>query len=116
MRGVIEASTLAEAARLGQFRTIVAFEGGQPVRRVQALEPLVRYGLVVAGAGAAWLPAFLCQPDVVRGTLMELMPEESRGPIDIHALYTAQASTTPKVRAFVRFLTRIMGPLSLPAG
>jgi len=47
---------------------------------------------------------------------MELMPEESRGPIDIHALYTAQASTTPKVRAFVRFLTRIMGPLSLPAG
>ena len=66
--------------------------------------------------GAAWLPAFLCQPDVVRGTLMELMPEESRGPIDIHALYTAQASTTPYVRAFVRFLTRIMEPLSLPAG
>jgi len=39
MRGVIEASTLAEAARLGQFRTIVAFEGAQPGCRPSCVSP-----------------------------------------------------------------------------
>jgi len=51
-----------------------------------------------------------------RGALVELSPGESRGPIDIHALCTAQAGTSQKVRAFVRFLTRIMEKLALPGG
>ena len=101
---------LAEVVPLGQYRTVVAFEDGRPVRRAQALEPLVRHGLVMAGAGAAWLPVFLCRGAVERGALLDLTPGAAVGPIPIHALYTAQAGTSPKVRAFVAFLVGIMGP------
>jgi DNA-binding transcriptional LysR family regulator len=107
-------SDVAEAAPLGQYRSIVSFTGGQPARRVQALEPLVRHGLVMAGAGAAWLPAFLCQAEVAQGRLLDLTPDAGRGPIAIHALYTAEGATSPKVRAFVQFLARIMEALEPP--
>jgi DNA-binding transcriptional LysR family regulator len=107
---LIEAG-LAEVAPLGQYRTVVAFEEGRPVRRAQVLEPLVRHGLVMAGTGAAWLPAFLCRSAVAKGALLDLTRGGAVGPIPIHALYTSQAGTSPKVRAFVAFLVRIMGPL-----
>lgn len=105
---------LMETVPLGQYRNIVAIEGESPRLRAQAQEPLARYGLVLAGAGAAWLPAFLCRDDVAARRLVDVTPDAPRGPIEIHALYSAQSAASPKVRAFVAFLARIMGPLSKP--
>ncbi|WP_270935404.1 LysR substrate-binding domain-containing protein [Falsiroseomonas oryzae] len=100
---------------LGQYRAVTALDGESPARRAQVHEPLARHRLVLAGAGAAWLPAFLCREDVALGRLLDLTPGAARGPLPIHALYTAQAATSPKVRAFVGFLVRITGALT-PAG
>jgi DNA-binding transcriptional LysR family regulator len=102
---------LAEAVPLGQYRTVVAFADGRASRRAQVQEPLVRMGLVLAAAGAAWLPAFLCREAVAQGRLVDLMPTDARGPIDVHALYPAHLAGSPKVRAFVGFLAGAMGPL-----
>jgi DNA-binding transcriptional LysR family regulator len=113
---LLEGSGLLEQAPLGRYRTVVAFEQGRAVRRIEALEPLVRHGLVTAGAGAAWLPAFLCRAEVAAGRLVELTPGLAVGPIPVHALYTAQAATSPKLRAFVGFLARVMDKLAPPAG
>jgi DNA-binding transcriptional LysR family regulator len=102
---------LQETAPLGQYRSVVAFAEGRALRRAQVQEPLVRMGLVLAGAGAAWLPAFLCREAVAQGRLVDLMPEDARGPIDIHAMFPAHLATSPKVRAFLGFLAGAMGPL-----
>jgi len=102
---------LAERVPLGEYRTVVGFSDGRASRRVQVQEPLVRMGLVLEGAGAAWLPAFLCREAVAHGRLIDLMPDDPRGPIDLHALYPAHLAASPKVRAFIGFLAGAMGPL-----
>jgi len=104
-------SGLVESEALGQYRTVVGFVGGRASCRAQVLEPLARMALVLAGGGAAWLPAFLCREAVTQGRLLDLMPDDARGPIDIHALYPAHLASSPKVRAFVGFLAGAMGPL-----
>lgn len=108
---LIRDAGLAEAAPLGHHRSIVAVEEGRPVRRMEALEPLVRHGIVMAGAGAAWLPAFLCRAAAARGDLVDLTPGAPLGPIALHALFSAEGATSPKVRAFLDFLTRTMDVL-----
>jgi DNA-binding transcriptional LysR family regulator len=108
---LIRAAGLEEDAPLGQLRTVVGFEEGRAIQRIEALEPLVRHGIVMAGAGAGWLPAFLCRAEVARGRLLDLTPGAPRGPIAIHALFTPEAATTPKVRAFLDFLKRTMDVL-----
>jgi DNA-binding transcriptional LysR family regulator len=108
---LIREAGLAEAAPLGQHRSVVAFEAGRAVQRMEALEPMVRHGIVMAGAGAAWLPAFLCRAAVARGELVDLTPGAPLGPIALHALFTAEGATSPKIRAFLGFLARTMGVL-----
>ncbi|BDG73259.1 LysR family transcriptional regulator [Roseomonas fluvialis] len=102
---------LVEAVALGQYRSVVGFAGGRASRRVQVQEPLARMALVLAGAGAAWLPAFLCRDAVAQGRLVDLAPGDARGPIDLHALFPAHLAASPKVRAFIGFLAGAMGPL-----
>lgn len=107
---------VAGVAPIGQYREIVALEEGRATRRAQVQEPLARHAMVLAGAGAAWLPAFLARGDAASGRLLDLTPGAPVGPIPLHALYTAQAATSPKVRAFVGFLQRITAPLTRPQG
>jgi DNA-binding transcriptional LysR family regulator len=108
---LMRSAGVQEEAPLGQSRSVVAFEDGRAIHRMEALEPLVRHGIVMAGAGAAWLPAFLCRAEVARGRLVDLTPGAPRGPIILHALFTPEAATSPKVRAFVDFLKRTMDVL-----
>lgn len=115
-RAVIEAEMMrhdatGEAER-GCFRDVLAFLGGLPQRRIEVVDPLVRHGLIVAGAGVAWLPAFLCRDDVAAGRLVNLLPQLLRGQVEIHALFTVHGGATPKVRAFTDFLASAMGPLT----
>lgn len=108
---LIREAGLVEVAPLGRYRGIVAFDDGRPAQRMEALEPLVRHGLVMAGAGAAWLPAFLCRAAVARGEVLDLTPGAALGPIVLHALFSAESATSPKLRAFLTFLTGIMDVL-----
>jgi len=98
---------LAEDAPLGQYRSVIAFEAGIPVQRIEVLDPIIRHGLVMAGAGAAWLPAFLCRAAAARGDLLDLMPGAPRGPIALHAVFAPEASKSPKLRVFLDFMAAL---------
>ncbi|MGK7866895.1 LysR family transcriptional regulator [Falsiroseomonas sp. E2-1-a20] len=91
----------------GRFNRVIGFAGGRASQRVEASDPLVRHALALSGAGAAWLPEFLCRADLAEGRLVEVAPHQAPSPLPLHALYTVQAATSPKVRHFVDFLARI---------
>ncbi|MGX9965349.1 LysR family transcriptional regulator [Roseomonas sp. F4] len=103
----LRVSGIAEDAPLGQYRNVIAFEAGTPVQRIEVLDPIIRHGLVTAGAGAAWLPAFLCRSAAERGELLDLMPDAPRGPIALHAVFPPEGSKSPKLRVFLDFLTSL---------
>jgi DNA-binding transcriptional LysR family regulator len=60
--------------------------------------------VVLAGAGMAWLPDYLCREDVAQGRLVHVLPDWDRGERDIHAVFPGHRTLSPKVRSFIDFL------------
>ena len=101
------ASALIEGAQLTSFRQVIARRRGALAMVMQIWEPATRHAFVLAGAGAAWLPVFLCTSDVATGRLTPLLADRRFAPIDIWALFSMQAGASAKVRAFLDFLSEI---------
>jgi DNA-binding transcriptional LysR family regulator len=59
---------------------------------------------VLAGQGLASLLELHVRDDIVRGALEVVLGDHPQAPITIHALYSKQGATLPKVRAFLTFL------------
>jgi DNA-binding transcriptional LysR family regulator len=84
--------------RGGEFRQI------RVESRVAVPDPAISQQLALAGVGISVLSQIGCRRDVEQGCLVRLLPEWEPDPVEIHALYSARLSSSPKVRAFIQFL------------
>jgi len=62
--------------------------------------------LVCDGGGIAVLPEFSCQRDVSQRRLVQVLPEWSADEVTFYVCYPTMRGATPKVTAFVEFITR----------
>ena len=60
---------------------------------------------VRAGAGIGFLPSWLVEEDLRRGTLVRVLPQYHQAPQELYATYVSRKYLTPKVRTFIDFLT-----------
>jgi DNA-binding transcriptional LysR family regulator len=60
----------------------------------------------LAHQGVILQPTFLVGDDLAAGTLVELMPEFRSIELGIYAIYPTRKHVSPKVRAFIDFLTQ----------
>jgi DNA-binding transcriptional LysR family regulator len=76
--------------------------------RVLVPDPTINHQLALAGTGVALLAQSVARADVEQGRLLRVLPEWEPEPVELHALYSSRLNSSPKVRAFLRFLR---GPL-----
>ena len=70
-----------------------------------------------AGIGAAYLPAWLIDPDLASGALVPVLPGLEQTPLPLFAAYTSRRYLTPKVRLFIDLLLGELGePPPIPPG
>lgn len=77
--------------------------------RVSVPDPAINHQLAVAGMGVALLSQAGARADVAEGRLVRLLPDWEPDPVELHALYSARLSTSPKVRVFLQFLRERFG-------
>ena len=75
------------------------------------LAPLIRsddttfsYHAVRSGAGIGFLPSWLVDEDLRRGTLLRVLPQYTQAPQELYATYISRQYLTPKVRSFIDFM------------
>ncbi|MGP1629480.1 MAG: LysR family transcriptional regulator [Giesbergeria sp.] len=59
---------------------------------------------VLAGTGLCWLPDYMCQEELRRGTLVRVLPEWSPPEGIFHAVFPSRRGLAPSVRKFLDFL------------
>jgi len=83
-----------------------------PGRQAQAVEYHPRlvtddlqvlYQAVIGGVGMALLPQFICREPIARGELVQLLPDWSLPPGNVHAVYPSRHGHTPAMRSFIEF-------------
>lgn len=69
------------------------------------------YTAAISGIGIAWLSDYLVGPDLEAGRLVHLLPEysEAKEVAALYALYAARRNLSPKIRAFLDYLTEAYG-------
>jgi DNA-binding transcriptional LysR family regulator len=77
--------------------------------RVSVPDPTINHQLALAGAGVALLAQSVVREDVEQGRLIRILPEWEPEPVELHALYPSRLNSSPKVRAFLRFLRERFG-------
>jgi len=64
----------------------------------------------LAGRGVAALPTFICGEDIAGGRLETVLEQFEPPDLGIYAIFTHRRHLSAKVRAFVHFLVRTLGP------
>ena len=108
-------------ADLSHHDLIMFAPRGQPVwqmvkeRQTFKLEAEPRYGvnnnqaamdMAVAGLGIVMTPTYMAESAVASGALKRILPDWSRIPVPVHAVFASSRYMTPKVRAFVDLAAR----------
>jgi len=65
---------------------------------------------VRAGMGMSFLPEWLVDEDLARGSLIRLVPEYAAPPVTLFAVYTSRQYMAPKLRSFIDFLDARLAP------
>jgi DNA-binding transcriptional LysR family regulator len=92
-----------------------AFARGEEVRRIEVRGRLrlnsigMAHAAVLAGAGIATIPSFLCAEDVLEGRLVRLLPDWVVDGKDIRIVYPSHRHLSPRVRLFVDALVTEYG-------
>lgn len=68
------------------------------------------YECVLAGLGAALLPAWLVDDDLAAGRLVQVLPGSPPLGVMLYAAYTNRMYLTPKVRSFIDYLAGELAP------
>jgi DNA-binding transcriptional LysR family regulator len=76
--------------------------------RIAVPDPSIVHQLAVAGVGVGVLGHSMTRADVEAGRLVRVLPEWELEPMLLHALYPTRLSSSPKVRAFLDFLSTRM--------
>lgn len=93
----------------GRPRTWI-FNRGRDTERVEVRyrlsvnEVLTIHRLVLNGAGPGVLSAYLGEPAIADGHLIQLLPEWSLPTVDVSLVYASKRIVPPLVRAFVEFM------------
>lgn len=59
------------------------------------------------GIGLAIIPSYMCQQELARGELVEVLPEWGMSKVDVFALYPKHRLNIPKVKAFADFIQTV---------
>lgn len=65
---------------------------------------------VRAGMGASFLPDWLVDDDLARGTLVRVAPDFHAPAVTLYAVYTSRQHMAPKLRSFIDFFSERLGP------
>jgi len=65
---------------------------------------------VRAGMGMSFLPEWLVDDDLARGTLVRVVPDFQAPAVTLFAVYTSRQHMAPKLRSFIDFFIERMGP------
>jgi DNA-binding transcriptional LysR family regulator len=65
----------------------------------------------VAGLGIVAMTREGCRAEIESGALVELLPDWSRGDIDVHAVFPGGRAAKPSAKAFAEFLVEALNPL-----
>jgi DNA-binding transcriptional LysR family regulator len=68
----------------------------------------VLYLAVTAGIGMAQMPSFVCQDAIADGRLVQLLPEWTLPPGNVHAVYPSRHGQVPAVRCFIDYVARML--------
>lgn len=74
---------------------------------LQANTNIALRAAAVAGVGIANAAAFILRDELVRGTLVEVLPGYTVKPRELYALYPQNRHLSPKVRAFVDYAASV---------
>jgi DNA-binding transcriptional LysR family regulator len=90
-------------------------EGGVPVTvqiqpAVHATNGQLLRELALSGGGIIMEPTMHVASDLMRGTLVPLLPEWKAPGLTLYAVYLSQRQLAPKVRAFIDYLVDAIGP------
>jgi DNA-binding transcriptional LysR family regulator len=66
--------------------------------------------LALAGGGVILQPSFIVGSDLMRGTLVHVLPEWKMHELALYAVYLSARHLSPKVRAFIDYLVESIGP------
>ncbi len=58
----------------------------------------------LAGTGLCWLPDYMCQDEILNGTLVRVLPDWTQPPGIFHAVFPSRRGLAPAVRKFLDFL------------
>lgn len=73
--------------------------------RVSASNATLHQILAVGGVGIVCIPRALASPDVIAGRLLRILPGWEPEPVPVNALYPSRLDLSPKIRAFLQYLT-----------
>ena len=77
--------------------------------QVMATDPEVHRRLVLDGAGVAMLPIWMANNPAIAGKLVPVLPGWRPDSLPLCALYSGTSGMTPKVKAFLDFVTEYLG-------
>jgi LysR family transcriptional regulator AphB len=63
--------------------------------------------LLVDGLGIAVLPDYMSRKEVAAGQLINILPDWGMASVDVYALYPKHRAKTPKVKAFLNFVSEL---------
>ncbi len=71
---------------------------------------------VLQGVGAGWMPDYMCQDDIARGALVQVLPHWAPPLGIVHAVFPSRRGLVPAVRQFLDFLgERLQGEMPAQA-
>lgn len=73
----------------------------QPAARAVLPDAAAQRALIEGGGGIGCLPSYVIAPALRDGTLMLVLPEWRRAPIDIHAVFPSHHRMSAKLRSFI---------------
>lgn len=76
----------------------------QPPTRYVADDLMTLKLAVLGGAGVCYLPDYMCQPEIDRGELVQVLAPWRFPPGIVHAVFSSRRGLTPAVRSFLDFL------------
>jgi DNA-binding transcriptional LysR family regulator len=62
---------------------------------------------IVDGLGIAVLPDYMSRKEVASGQLVNILPDWGMASVDVYALYPKHRAKTPKVKAFLNFVSEL---------
>lgn len=62
--------------------------------------------MLLADQGIALMPSYMCQHELMQGTLLRVLPHWNGRTVDMYAIYPSRKGMTPKLTAFIQFFSQ----------